>query len=329
MKVRYRRIRLELAFTWAIARNSSTYKDNFIVELEEDGFCGYGEAAPNIRYNETPDDVEAILKTWQKDGLPEKLNVANLPSCLLMALDAARYMILARKRGQRVDALPGQAIMLPSYPVSFTIPIMPPAEIAPFFEEYGLDRFPYLKVKVGRDTSPDVLAELGKLYFGPVLMDGNEAFSTTEQLDACITGWQKNVLIIGLEQPFASTNVQLAKECKGRYPFPIYADESLTSGTNVEELATSFDGINIKLQKAGSYAEALRQKEEAQRLGLKIMVGCMVETSIGIWQGLQLAQNVDFVDLDSMLYLQSEPFGWVSEHAGALYPAEVLNNPFV
>jgi L-alanine-DL-glutamate epimerase-like enolase superfamily enzyme len=153
-----------------------------------------------------------------------------------------------------------------------------------------------------------------------VLIDGNEAFTSLDELDAHVGYWQKKVLVAAIEQPFAAASLGLSQSAKGRYPFPVFADESVVHGADIEQLATAFDGINIKLQKTGSYQEALRQKQEAARLNLKIMVGCMVETSLGIWQGLQLASGADFIDLDSMLYLTNEPFAWVREEAGNLIP---------
>jgi len=333
MKIRYKRLRLDLAFTWAIARNSSDYKENFIVELSQDEHIGFGEVAPNIRYNELPDRVEAILKKWQTlewdSAQVEKHRLdTSIPACLRMGLDAAYRMLLANQKGLWLSDVLQTNEMDASYPVSFTLPILPVEAIEPFFVEFGLARFPYLKVKVGKQGQDEVFSELGRLYTGPVLVDGNEGFTSIDELDRHISYWQKHVLLAAVEQPFPSDNLAIMQSIKGLYPFPLVADESVQYGANIENLASGFDGINIKLQKTGSYSEALRQKNEANNMGLKIMIGCMVETSIGIWQGLQLAHGVDFVDLDSMLYLQKEPFGWVTEEKGRLYPAKILHNPF-
>lgn len=325
MRLTYKRLRLDLQFTWAIARNSSDYKENFIVELSESPCKGWGEAAPNIRYGETPDGHEAFLRDWalqdrDPDDWPLLAAQEGVPASLRFAVESACEMVQARKYGISLATRLGMPELHLTYPVSFTLPIMPAAEVEPFFHRMGLGRFPYLKVKVGKQSHDEALAELGRLYTGPVLIDGNEAFTSVEELDRHVVYWQKHVLLAALEQPFPADRHDLAVQTKGRYPFPTLADESLTHGADLAHLAEAFEGINIKLQKAGTYAEALRWRQEAHTLSMKVMVGCMVETSVGIWHGLQLAAGADFVDLDSMLYLAREPFGWVGEEAGHLKP---------
>ena len=326
MKLRYRRLRLELGFTWAIARNSSDYKDNFIIELSEDGLSGWGEAAPNIRYGEIPDAIEAYLVELrhQERSLPEWVSflaTTQLPNCLAMGLDLALRQYEAALAGESLAWRLGEENLQPLYPVSFTLPIMEAEAVGSFFETHSLARFSFLKVKVGKQSHDEVLTELGRLYTGPVVIDGNEAFTSLEELDRHMERWQRHVLVAALEQPFAAENRDLARQSKGRYPVPLLADEAVVHGADIAALAEGYDGINIKLQKTGSYAEAFRQKTEAKRLGLRLMIGCMVETSVGIWHGLHLAAGADFIDLDSMLYLKSEPYGWVKEEAGHLKPA--------
>lgn len=325
MALKYKRLRLDLQFTWAIARNSSDFKENFIIELSEGAYKGWGESAPNIRYGETPDGHENFLREWasqdrQTDDWPLLAAQPEVPASLRFAVEAAWEMLQARKSGLSLAVRLGLLELQRTYPVSFTLPIMPAAEVEPFFHRMGLGRFPYLKVKVGKQSHDEALAELGRLYTGPVLIDGNEAFTSVEELDRHVAYWQKHVLLAALEQPFPAHRHDLALQTKGRYPFPTLADESLTNGADLSHLAEAFEGINIKLQKAGTYTEALRWRHEAHALSMKVMVGCMVETSVGIWHGLQLAAGADFVDLDSMLYLAQEPFGWVGEEAGHLHP---------
>jgi L-alanine-DL-glutamate epimerase-like enolase superfamily enzyme len=331
MKLHFRRLRLDLKFTWAIARGSSTFKENFLVVLKENGVQGYGEAAPNIRYGETPDGIEQLLAELAKDEREPKdwqilIDMGSYPACLQMALNGAWQMYEAKQAG--ADRFVGLPVLKESYPVTFTLPIMPAKDVPSFFEKYGLARFPYLKVKVGHLTDIEVFAQLGRLYTGPVWIDGNEAFETLQELDQQVAYWQKHVLVAAVEQPFSAHNDHLMAGTKGQFPFPILADESLLKNGDIAQLAQAgFGGINIKLQKAGSHAEAIRQRAEADALDMKVMVGCMVETSLGIWHGLHHADGADCVDLDSMLYLSEEPCGYVTESKGRLHPLPIAQLP--
>ncbi len=322
MKLVYKRIELPLKFTWAIARNSSVAKTNFIVGLTDGEHTGWGEVAPNIRYDETPEQVEALLAHLAGQKLDtQTLQEASLglPACLAVGLDMAHRHLLAQNTGQTLAAALGLPALLPAYATTFTLPIMPAEEVEPFFEKHNLGRFGAIKVKVGKQSTEAVFAALARVYNGPVLVDGNEAFSDVATLERHFAAWQKHLLITVLEQPFRAGS-ELYSQIRGQFPCPILADESVTRSTSIEALAADFDGINIKLQKAGTLQEAIGQLQAARRLGMRVMIGCMVETSVGIWHGLHLAGLADYVDLDSMLYLQAEPFGWVSEAEGKLSP---------
>jgi len=327
MRVRYRLLTLPLAYTWAIARNNSDFKENLVVMLEHEGVMGYGEAAPNIRYAETAaglipilDDlvgIDADPEWWQNH-----LASTAYPACLHMALDGAFAMCMAGSP----FAMPGYLGLPPlqeGYPIGFTLPIMPAAEVASFFEKHGLKRFPYLKVKVGKQADDAVFSELGQLYNGPVVVDGNEAFTSAEELDRHVAYWQKQVLVAALEQPFSAKDDTFMHAIKGRYPFGLIADERMLRRTEIGPLAElGYTCINIKLQKTGSHTEAIRQRKEAAAAGLEVMIGCMVETSLGIWHGLLHGAGAAYLDLDSLLYLQQEPFGLISEKDGQLYPSQ-------
>lgn len=322
MKLVYKRIELPLKFTWAIARNSSVAKTNFIVGLAEGEHTGWGEVAPNIRYGESPEQVEALLASFgnlELDAKALQTAALGLPACLAVGLDMAHRHLLAQSTGQTLAAALELPDLRPAYTTTFTLPIMPAEEVEPFFEKHDLGRFGAIKVKVGKQSTEAVFSALARVYNGPVLVDGNEAFDDIATLERQFAAWQKHLLITVLEQPFPAGS-ELYRQIRGHFPCPIVADESVTRGISVEALAADFDGINIKLQKTGTLQEAIGQLHAARRLGMRVMIGCMVETSVGIWHGLHLAGLADYVDLDSMLYLQAEPFGWVSEAGGKLSP---------
>ena len=194
---------------------------------------------------------------------------------------------------------------------------MPPEEIGPFIEKHQLQRFPALKIKLGSENSIDVVSEVMRFYSGPLRLDANEAFTTPEEFfKLCETF--KAAPIQFIEQPFAAQEFDLYRSVKKDSPFDIFADESITNGEIYHEYKDFFHGINVKLMKAGGYMRALKQLRTARELGLKTMVGCMIETSLGISSAMNIVTNVDYCDLDGCLLITNDPFLAVAEEKGIL-----------
>ncbi|RTQ46231.1 dipeptide epimerase [Hymenobacter gummosus] len=324
-----RSLELPLRFTWKISRNASDAKTNLIVRVADDAAAGWGEAAPNVRYGESPGLLLAQFEQLQ----PALARVSSLPDltalldatapahALRFALESAYVHWLARQRGQAVPALLGVPAPLPAVSTAFTLPIMEPGQVAAFIEQHGLARFPILKVKVNQELGLDLLREVARRLPGrPVLIDGNEAWT---EADALLRFCEQVQALPGLnaqllEQPLPAAHAADYRYLRPRSPWPLIADESVTDAADFEDIARQFHVLNMKLMKAGGYLNGIRLLNQARAHGLRTMIGCMVETSLGIWSALQLSGLCEICDLDGLLIIRDEPFGLVQEEQGRL-----------
>ncbi|RSK42345.1 dipeptide epimerase [Hymenobacter perfusus] len=327
-------LHLPLRYTWKISRNASTFKTNLLVQVAGDGHEGRGEAAPNVRYGETPEALTAEFEQLctaglgQCETLPELtafLNTHTPAHALRFALESAFVHRAAARAGQRVGEWLGVASPAGSVPTAASIPIMEPGEVATFAQEQQLGRFPLLKVKVNRDGAVVLLREVTRLFPGrPLIIDGNEAWADADSLRQ---SWEQIRQLPGLhvrllEQPLPATCSADYRALKGTLGCPVFADESVTDEADFADIARQFDGVNMKLMKAGGYLNGLRILRETRAHGLQTMLGCMVETSLGIWSALQISSLADVCDLDGFLILRDEPFGLVREQEGMLRNTE-------
>ncbi len=325
------RIELPLKFPWKIARGTSFTKTNFIITADCDGTIGKGEIAFNTRYGESEDSIESGFRQFLDHGAEELNSLEKLiqlvhdlelDSSLCFGLESALAHANATMSGRTIH----QLLCLPQVhgvSTSFSLPIMEPSEGQSFLNKHNLSRFPALKIKLGSVGGVDLVQEVAKYYQGPLRLDANEAYSDpSAYMKLCDS--LKTLPIQFIEQPFAASAFELYREVKEKSLFPIFADESLTSGEVVPEFKELFHGVNVKLMKAGGYMRALKQLRTARELGLSTMLGCMVETSLGISSAMNLANNVDFCDLDGCLLISEDPFDAVSEEGGVLNYKYVL-----
>ncbi|TSC22935.1 dipeptide epimerase [Corallococcus sp. Z5C101001] len=310
----FRTVELPLRHAWTISRGTSTVKRNVFVELRAEGHVGHGEAAPNVRYGESWETVEAALHQ-----LAPVLEGRDLRAFrdVSEALDAALPDNPAAKAAVdlALHDLAGKVLGVPLYrmlgvdprrqPVtSMSIGIDAPETLAVKVREAA--DFPVLKVKLGSDRVREVFGTVRALTAQAIRVDANEAWTP----DAALAHiqWLSTQGVELVEQPLPAADVDGAKWLRARSPLPLVADESLTKASDVPKLAEGFHGINVKLQKSGGIREALRIIETARACGLKVMLGCMVETGLGIAAGAQLAPLVDWVDLDGNLLLADDPY---------------------
>jgi L-alanine-DL-glutamate epimerase-like enolase superfamily enzyme len=199
----------------------------------------------------------------------------------------------------------------------YTIPIMSPTEIVSFFNQNNLARFPYLKIKISVDGAFDEIKTLASIYEKPILVDANEAWKDADELINFTNKLSKfNIAII--EQPMHSSMVNEYKYVKPRVSIPLMADESFCSDVDFRELKQQFDAVNMKLMKAGGFLNGLRLIHEAKKNGFKTMVGCMVETTLGMSGAFALAGLTNFADLDGYLLIENEPFKLLNENNGQI-----------
>ncbi|MBN8229349.1 dipeptide epimerase [Corallococcus macrosporus] len=310
----FRTVELPLRHAWTIARGTSTVKRNVFVEVRSGGHVGFGEAAPNVRYGESWETVEAALHKLAPVLEGRDLRCFRDVSA---AVDAALPDNPAAKAA--VDLAlhdwAGKVMGVPLYrmlgvdptrqPVtSMSIGIDVPETLAVKVREAA--DFPVLKVKLGADRVQEVFGTVRSLTSQTIRVDANEAWKPDEAL--AHIQWLSTQGVELVEQPLPAADVEGAKWLRARSPLPLVADESLTKASDVPKLAEGFHGINVKLQKSGGIREALRIIETARACGLKVMLGCMVETGLGIAAGAHLAPLVDWVDLDGNLLLAQDPY---------------------
>lgn len=199
--------------------------------------------------------------------------------------------------------------------MAFTIPVMEASEISTFLVEQNAFRFKWLKIKVNKDLAAEMVTEVLRLFPGPVAIDGNEAWTEVEEVLNFQDRLELNRILF-LEQPLSSAQRADYLRLKAKSKMEIWGDESVLHDAEPDFWKAAFDGINVKLMKAGSLGNAIRLLKTAKSNRLKTMIGCMVETSLGISAALSLESLADYMDLDGFLVIRNEPFGKVKEENG-------------
>lgn len=318
-------LHLDLRYTWKISRNATDFKKNLIVTATDGFHIGKGEAAPNVRYGESPETCSEEFDRFVK-ALPAELHdiselhyamkVARTSHALSFAIESAYLHYIGHKKNLTI-AEQLQIDPRPTVPTSYTIPIMETGLLKAFYADNDLARFPYIKLKVNADDAFESVKHLLSFCNQPVMVDANEAFKDVEQ---CIYWLEKikKFPLVFVEQPLPSEMKEESIYLKKYCPFTLMADEAVTDQADFEWLKQSFDGINMKLMKAGGYINGLRLLKEAKQNNMRTMIGCMVETTLGISSAMNLCSLVDYADLDSFMLLKEEPFGLVKESGGIL-----------
>jgi L-Ala-D/L-Glu epimerase len=317
--------RLLLRHTWTISRNSSDFKDNVFVRLERDGVTGWGEAAPNVRYGQSAEQTIAVLE--KASGLIEAgdlFQYVNLreqwervipdQSCACAALDIAVLDWVGRKLNVPLYRLFG--LDAGKAPVTtFSIGIDTPEAIKQKVKE--AKDFPVLKIKVGTENDAQIVAAVREATDRPLRVDANEGWHDKEQALEKIR-WLQRMGVELIEQPLPAAMIAETAWLKERVEIPIIADEAVQHAGDIPKLAGAYGGINVKLMKAGGIQEALRMIHVARALGLKIMLGCMIESSVAVSAAAQISPLVDYADLDGNLLISNDPFVGVGVKEGKL-----------
>jgi L-Ala-D/L-Glu epimerase len=317
--------RLHLKHTWTIARNSSDYKDNVMVRLTRDGLSGWGEAAPNVRYGESTEKtvqrlesvrplVEAFDWLHYSDLKSELDRAITDQSCAKAALDIAVLDWVGKKFSQPLFRIFG--LDQAKTPVTtFSIGIDKPEIVREKVREAAA--FPVLKIKVGTDSDAEMLKAVRSVTDKPLRVDANEGWKTKEQALERIL-WLNDQGVELIEQPLPSSMLEETKWLRDRVKIPIIADEAVKTAADIPVLASAYDGINIKLMKSGGVQEALTMIRMARALGLRIMLGCMIESSVAIAAAAHLSPLVDYADLDGNLLISDDPFSGLGIDQGRL-----------
>ncbi len=317
--------RLFLKDTWTISRNSSDYKDNVFVRIEKDGVSGYGEAAPNVRYgedhNKTTDRINGVKSLFEKYDLWHFVDLKDEifagitdQNCARCALDIAIMDWIGKKLNAplyKIWGLDKSKTPLTSYSIGIdTIEVIKKKVRA-------ADKYPLLKIKVGKDNDEEIIDAVRSITDKPIRVDANEGWKSKEVALEKIK-WLQSMGIEFIEQPMPSDMIEETRWLRDRVDIPIVADEAVKTVTDIPKLAEAYDGINIKLMKAGGPQEALRMIHLARAMNMKIMLGCMIESAIAISAAAHLSPLVDWADLDGNLLLREDPYQGVGVEKGKL-----------
>ncbi len=313
MEIAFTTYRIQLKHTFGIARSAHNWYDIVYIFIQDGDIIGRGEAAPSLRYNESTERILSVLK--QKVKLPEDCSHREtiwnfiLPQLDgIKALEAAFSMALWDWWGQKCEKPIHELLEMDTSKIpltSFTIAIGDLDEIAQKIEEAA--PFQILKVKLGTpDLDKDIIREIRKETDKLIRIDANEGWNYETALDMCKWLADRNVEFI--EQPFQADQLGESARLMESSPLPLYADENSINSFDIPNIAHAFDGINIKLMKCGSIEEGKRMINLAKFHDMKIMLGCMVESSVGITAAAQLAGEVDAADLDGNLLINNDPY---------------------
>jgi L-Ala-D/L-Glu epimerase len=324
MDVSARIATLELAETFVIARESADTAEVVQVELHHDGVTGFGEGAPIERYGESAESALAYIEEQEEALGDDPFALDEIESRLeprewaaRSALDAALHDLQGKLAGQPAWRLLGLRQEGP--PTSWTIWLGDPDDMARRAQKVA-DRFLRLKLKLGARDGLDVerVRAVHHVTNAPLQVDVNEYWTLDEALDAL-----PQLAELGVEyceQPLPagdSGGARLKKES----PIPIYVDEDCHRLDDVAACAGRAHGINIKLAKSGGIREAIRMAHAARALGLHVMLGCMIESGLGIAAAAQIASLCDHVDLDGNLLLAEDPWPGVEFVDGVQLPS--------
>ncbi len=321
---------LRLKTPFRIAHGTSETRHNVLVRLREGprpcALEGLGEAAPVRQHHETQAGVLAYLESLPAlPGDPFQLEdiLAALPpgsQAARAAVDIALHDLVGQKLGVPLYRLWGlNPARIP--PTSFTIGIGPAVEVREQAQA-AARRFSILKLKLGRDEQHclDTVRAVRRATDARLVADANCAWSADQALR--LIPLLADLGLEWIEQPLAEDDLDGLRRLHRASPIPIFADEPVRTAGDIPRLAGCVDGVNIKLMKAGGLREARRMIAVARAHGLQVMLGCMVETSVGITAAAHLAPLVDWADLDGAFLIANDPFIGAQPEGDRLIPPD-------
>jgi L-alanine-DL-glutamate epimerase-like enolase superfamily enzyme len=311
VKVRQRPLDLHLRHTFRIARGASDTRHNVVVEVDDGRHVGWGEAAPILRYHEDrASTTAAVLTMGARLGEPRAYAQAAARAAVpgQKSAEAAIDMALHDLAGKRLGAPVYELLGIAPGPIpetSFTIGLDTPDVVAAKVREASA--YAILKVKMGSDDDRAVLeAVRDTAPHQRIRVDANEGWTSEGALERL--EWLHRLGVELVEQPLPAGRLEETRALRRKSPLPFFADESVHRAEDIPRLAGAFDGINLKLMKCGGLGEALRMIAVARAHGMKVMLGCMIESSLAITAAAHLASLVDATDLDGHLLVDNDPF---------------------
>ena len=310
MRLTLKKYVLALKHTFSISRESHDYQNTLIVGLSLGDSTGYGESTSNPYYKITVESMMAEINAIRADiesfdfDRPEEFHKflveKNLSNFAICALDLAAWDLYGKLKGKPLYDLWGTS--KENYPITnYTIGIAPVDKMVAKMQEMP---WPIYKIKLGTEDDVAIVKELRRHSDAIFRIDANCAWSAEETiLNAPLL---KDLGVEFLEQPLHAEDWEGMEKVMHASVLPVVADESCIVEGDVEKCGLHFNGINIKLTKCGGLTPALRMIKKGKSMGMKVMVGCMTESTVGISAIAQLLPQLDYVDMDGPLLLKED-----------------------
>ncbi len=324
MQLTFSRFDLKLKHTFTISRSSRDVSPVVFVQIEHAGIVGFGEAAPSNRYGESVETVEAFfaklnvrrfVDPFQLESILDYVDgIAVENTSAKAAIDIALHDWIGKKVGlplHKYWGLDKQKAPLTSMTIGLDEPEMIQRKVR------EAEEYPILKIKLGRANDDEVMRAIRQVTKKALRVDANEGWKTKEVALEKIK-WLEQEGVEFVEQPLPAGDLAGTAWLRDRVNLPLIADENSIRLSDVPRLQGVFDGINIKLMKCTGLREALKMVHTARACGLKVMVGCMIESSVGVSAAAQLSPLIDYADLDGNVLISNDPYDGVKIIEGKL-----------
>lgn len=315
MKLRFFPYELKLRHVFTVATYSRTTTPDVQVEIEYDGITGYGEASMPQYLGQTVASVTAFLQKVDLEQFNDPFHMEDIlayvdslspgDTAAKAAIDIALHDLTGKLLGAPWFKIWGlDKTKAPS--TTFTIGIDTAEAVKQKTKECA-DRFNILKVKLGRDNDKEMIETIRSVTNLPIAVDVNQGWKDKQKAIDMIH-WLKEKGIVMIEQPMPKEMKDDIAWITEQSPLPVFADESIQRLKDIKDVQGAYSGINIKLMKCTGMREAWKMLNYARAIGMKVMIGCMTETSCAVSAAAQLSPAVDFADLDGNLLISNDRF---------------------
>ena len=314
MNLTYRPYMLELKHVFTIATNSRTTTPIVLTEVEFNGVVGYGEASMPPYLGETHESVQAFLSKVELNRYDNPFDLETIlrdidsmaphNPAAKASVDIALHDLVGKLMGQPWYRIWGYDHNKTPF-TSFTIGLDTPDVVRQKTKE--AEEFKVLKVKLGRDTDKEMIDTIRSVTDKPITGDVNQGWTNREK-SLEMLHWLKERGVVMVEQPLPKERIDDLAWLTERSPLPIIGDEGVQRLADVKNAVGVYHGINIKLMKSTGMREAQKMLTLARSLGMKVMLGCMTETSCAISAASHLSPMVDWADLDGALLIKNDIF---------------------
>ena len=323
MELTHETVSLKLRHTFRTSREASDVRRNVVCKIQHQGVEGLGEAAPSTYYGQDADTVSKALDEIAlrlKDDPFALERIVSEMGHLFPQEAAARAAV-----DVAIHDIIGKMLDVPLYRLlgldpnktpqtSVTVGLDDIAVMQKKVQE--LDQAPILKIKMGTRRDVEIVRAIRQISKAAIRVDANAAWTAREALEKISALMEHDIEFV--EQPLAADDLEGLRWLKKRVKVPIILDESVRIAADIPALVDCAHGINIKLMKSGGLREALRMIHVAKAMGLRVMLGCMLETSVAVTAAAHLSPLVDYADLDGHLLIENDPYSGVDVVEGKL-----------